>query len=130
MYGYSAECPSYGLTFRAPPGFGIRLHIVAQGHSEMPAGDLVVTGYWTGETKDRLVGLQLDQELQRILDLIAIGGILMIISACIGFRARPPTKNESLTFGDLPLHRQTLPWAQHPDLLGLSSSDLSQSRAT
>jgi hypothetical protein len=60
----------------------------------MPAGDLVVTGYWTGETKDRLVGLQLDQELQRILDLIAIGGILMIISACIGFRERPPTKND------------------------------------
>lgn len=88
LYGYSAECGADGLKFRVPPGATVNVHITRQVPRDMPPGSLVVTGYWTGETKDRLVGLMLDEDLRKILNLLAVGGFALVLSAAWLFLRR------------------------------------------
>jgi hypothetical protein len=93
LYGYSAECQSDGLKFRAPPGATLQLHVVAEGDRDLPSGNLIVTGYWTGETKDRIVGMDLDDDLRKLSRLIAIsGGVMLVCAAWLFARQRSRAK--------------------------------------
>jgi hypothetical protein len=79
-YGYSSDCQPAGLSFRAPPGSVVKIHVtVARLPSQ--AADLVVEPYWTGGTKDRLVGTALEEDLREITTALGVAGIVTILIA-------------------------------------------------
>lgn len=90
-YGYSSDCQPAGLLFRAPPGSVVRIHVTV---ARLPshAADLVVEPYWAGETKDRLVGTALDDDLREITTALGVAGIGAILIAAFLFsrRTHPP----------------------------------------
>lgn len=90
-YGYSSDCQPAGLSFQAPLGSVVKIHVtVARLPSQ--AADLVVEPYWTGGTKDRLVGTALEEDLRKIATALGVAGIVTILIAAFLFshRTLPP----------------------------------------
>jgi hypothetical protein len=88
-YGYSADCPHAGLSFRAPPGSLVRIHVtVASLPPQWPV--LVVEPHWTVGTKDRLVGIAIDRQLhlQAVTTALGVAGIATILLAAYLFSHR------------------------------------------
>jgi len=78
LYGYSPECENIGLRFRVPPGVTVQLHIESQQGKPMLTGELIVTSFWTGVMKDRIVGLTLAEDFRKIYRVFAICGVLIL----------------------------------------------------
>jgi hypothetical protein len=77
-YGFSASCSPVGVKFNATPGSRVEIRIDKRKRGLASSGDLLVTSYWMGGTKDKLVGIALDQELRIPFLLMAAVGILCL----------------------------------------------------
>lgn len=77
-YGYSSDCLRSAFRFQAAPGTELEMRIYK--FSESPTGNLIVVADWR-YTKDKLVGVQLDAELQpRIKSMSVVGLVLVAIA--------------------------------------------------
>lgn len=89
-YGYSSKCKPVGLLFRTAPDTAVRIQIMATNRITV-SGDLVVEPYWTVGTKDRLVGISIQEDLhiQTVANALAVAGLILIsVSASIFSRNR------------------------------------------
>ncbi|MFZ5928014.1 MAG: hypothetical protein ACOYX1_11260 [Acidobacteriota bacterium] len=88
-YGYSADCRPAGLSFRAPPGSVVRIHVTV---ASLPSQEsyLVVEPHWTVETKDRLVGIGIEEQLhlRAVTTGLGVAGIITIMVAAFLFSRR------------------------------------------
>jgi hypothetical protein len=89
-YGYSVDCTPAGLQFRARPGTAVQIHLEAALHSHRPV-DLIVEPYWTVGTKDRLVGISIQEDLhlRALANASGIAGIIAISFAALLLSRRP-----------------------------------------
>jgi len=89
-YGYSADCRPVGMQFRAPVGAVVRIRLTVTGRS-LPVADLVVEPYWTTGTKDRLVGMAMEEKLHKrtLATGLAVAGIIAMCIAIFLFSHRP-----------------------------------------
>jgi hypothetical protein len=89
-YGYSIDCRPAGLLFRAPPGAVVQIHLAVAGRPGQTA-DLIVEPHWTVGTKDRLVGIGIEEQLhlRAVATALAIAGIIAISIAAFLFTHRP-----------------------------------------
>lgn len=81
-YGYSTNCESSSLRFRATVGDELTLVVTKTG--EGVTGDLIVVGDWFN-TKDKLVGVALDKDLEPFLKWPSIAGSLLVLSGVLVF---------------------------------------------
>ena len=90
-YGYSHDCQPEGLLFRAPPGSTVKIRFVTVGQP-IQAADLIVEPHWTVGTKDRLVGINIEEQLhlRALAAALCVCGIIIISIAAVLFRHRPP----------------------------------------
>lgn len=78
-YGYSTGCEFGSLRFHAALGDKFTLKVTKTGVGTVPAGDLIVVGNWL-YTKDKLVGLDLDHDVESLVTWLSIGGLLLVLS--------------------------------------------------
>jgi hypothetical protein len=78
-YGYSTRCASSSLRFHAAPGNELTLKLAGTRGSPAPAGDLIVVSDWFN-TKDKLVGLDLDKDVESLVKWLSIPGLLLVVS--------------------------------------------------
>ena len=85
-YGYSTNCESSSLRFRAAAEGELTLAVAktGEGMSKVPAGDLIVVGDWL-YTKDKLVGVGLDKDIESLLKWTSITGYLLVLSGVAVF---------------------------------------------
>lgn len=81
-YGYSSNCSTGNFRFRAAPGSEMTLVSREQLPLRCPLGDLIVVGSWWN-TKDKLVGVALDEELHPVLIDVSISGLILILAALV-----------------------------------------------
>jgi hypothetical protein len=87
-YGYSSDCKRSSLAFQAAPGPELAVTITKSGDRPLPSGDLIIVSNWPN-TKDKLVGISLDEKLRRILTATSsVGVVLMVIAVGILVRRR------------------------------------------
>lgn len=80
-YGYTSQCATTGLEFRASAGSELLLHVTRLGGRDQTTGELVVMPYWRFE-KDRLVGDMLAPDLKRVAIGLGVVG-LCCLAACV-----------------------------------------------
>lgn len=78
-YGYSTSCPSSSLRFHADPGSELTLKLAGHETGTVPAADLIVVSDWFN-TKDKLVGLYLDKDIESLVKWSSIPGFLLAAS--------------------------------------------------
>ena len=78
-YGYSTACASSSLRFHAGPGNELVLKLARTSRGTIPASDIIVVGDWFN-TKDKLVGLELDKDVESFVIWVAIPGVLLVAS--------------------------------------------------
>jgi hypothetical protein len=84
-YGYSTNCESSSLRFRAAVADELTLEVAKTvGVSTVPAGDLIVVGDWFN-TKDKLVGVGLDKDVAFLVKWTLIAGSLLVLSVAAVF---------------------------------------------
>ena len=76
-YGYSDYCSNSSLRFQAAGGSVLALRITSVGGRPVPAGDVIVVADWWN-TKDKLVGVGLDEDVGFFLKRLSLAGILFI----------------------------------------------------
>jgi hypothetical protein len=82
IYGYSTDCKTNGLQFRAGPGTELLVRIAESSKRPLPSGEFIVTAYWGSEMKDNIVGVELDRLLAKLVGTLAlIGSSLIVVSA-------------------------------------------------
>jgi hypothetical protein len=88
-YLYTADCSSgqFGLMFRAPPGAVVKIHVTAINPNNNLA-NLIVEPSWSN-TKDRIVGLDLHEDLLHFVSKLAVGGLIAIAIAVLLYLRRP-----------------------------------------
>jgi hypothetical protein len=62
LYGYSQECSSSGVSFKAARGQHLDIHIGRPDKVHVP-GVVIVAANWGPEIKDRIVGVDLGEQL-------------------------------------------------------------------
>lgn len=89
-YGYSVDCKPAGMLFRAPAGAAVQIRLAATGRP-LQAVDLVVEPHWTTGTKDRLVGIGIEEQLhlQTLATALGVAGTIAISIAAFLFSLRP-----------------------------------------
>jgi hypothetical protein len=87
-YSYSSDCPLSTLKFNAAPGTKLTVSVARNQANPLPPGDLIIVASWRN-TKDKLVGISLDEEL-RTVSTIAIlsGSALVLLAALLTWRRR------------------------------------------
>jgi hypothetical protein len=87
-YGYSSDCERSSLAFKAAPGTELAVTITKSGDQPIPSGEVIIVSDWLN-TKDKLVGISLDEELRPILTATSsLGCGLIVIAASIFVRRR------------------------------------------
>ena len=81
-YLYSTLCASNSLRFHAAPGDELTLKLERLG--TVPAVDLIVVGDWF-DTKDKLVGLDLEKSVGGLVKSLSIPGFLLVVSGAAAF---------------------------------------------
>jgi len=81
-YGYSAFCSESSLRFDAHPGDTLNISIMASGGNGLPAGDLVVVRDWWN-TKDKLVGVGLDDAIDSLIRWASLAGVLFLVAGAV-----------------------------------------------
>lgn len=85
-YGYSDDCPTSTLKFNAAAGTKLTISVAKNGIEPVPPGDLIIVGSWWN-TKDKLVGISLDEELRNAATFaIASGSVLILLAAWLIWR--------------------------------------------
>jgi hypothetical protein len=88
-YGYSSDCERSSLAFQAISGSELAVTITKSGDRPSPSGEVIIVSCWPN-TKDKLVGISLDEELRPILTATSsVGVVLMVIAVWILVRRRP-----------------------------------------
>jgi hypothetical protein len=77
-YGYSGSCEGSSLQFHAVPGDELTLKITRTA-GPAPRGYLIVVAAWLN-TKDNLVGLDLDKDIACVLKWTSVVGSLLVLS--------------------------------------------------
>jgi hypothetical protein len=80
-YGFSTECQVNGLKFRVSPGSELTIRVWETSQRPLPVGELILMSYWDGRTKDRIVGVMLDEDLGKVLRITSGIGLILILSA-------------------------------------------------
>ncbi len=96
---FPQECKSEGETFRVRPGSIVQIQLAAKGDQLPHGANIIVRPVWY-YTKDKLVGLDLDEDLHRIARWVAVSGLGMMLLAGLLFvkhehRSFAPQKNKS-----------------------------------
>jgi hypothetical protein len=88
-YGYSINCRPAGMLFRAPPGTAVQIRLVIAGQP-LQAADLVIEPYWAFGTKDRLVGIGIEQQLhiRTFTTTLGVTGLFVLCLAVYLFSRR------------------------------------------
>jgi hypothetical protein len=81
-YGYSTDCDRSSLAFRAVSGSELTVTISKFGDPQIHCGELLVVSDWFN-TKDKLVGVSLDEELRPIVMASACLGSMLIVGAAV-----------------------------------------------
>jgi hypothetical protein len=84
-YAYSSDCPTSSRKFNAALGSRLRVEVAKTGTGLLPPGELIVVGSWSN-TKDKLVGVSLDQELGNVPTIAIVGGVGLILAAWLIWR--------------------------------------------
>lgn len=74
LYGHSAQCMPIGIKFKAGPGDQVTIRTTTKAEST-PRGYLLVVASWPPELKDRIVGLDINDELRRPIWVIGVAGL-------------------------------------------------------
>jgi hypothetical protein len=77
-YGYSTICASSSLRFHVTPGTELTLKLAATRPGTVPAADLIVVSDWF-DTKDKLVGLYLDKDIESFVKWLSIAGFFFVL---------------------------------------------------
>ena len=77
-YGHSAACELSSFTFRAPPAAELLVTVTKRDQLTWPIGDLVVQCDWQN-TKDKLVGISIENDLQKFHPLAGAGAIIGLV---------------------------------------------------
>jgi MYXO-CTERM domain-containing protein len=87
-YGHSSDCSASTLKFNAAPGTKLTVSVIKNGTEPLPPGDLIIVGSWWN-TKDKLVGISLDQWFKRLSTTAIVGGLgLILLAALFTWRRR------------------------------------------
>lgn len=86
-YGHSSECSTSTFKFNAAPGTKLTVSAVKNGTEPLPPGDLIIVGSWWN-TKDKLVGISLDEELRNVSTIAIVGGVGLVFAAWLIWRRR------------------------------------------
>ncbi len=78
VYGYSSRCRSEGFRFLAPPGAAIKIHVVAEQDQAEAGAELVILHYWSWDVKDRIVGVDLHEDLMRVEGFSGVAGVVLL----------------------------------------------------
>lgn len=73
-YGHSSACGLSSFAFRAPPAAELLVTVTKRDLLPWPIGDLVVRCDWPN-TKDKLVGISIERDLQKLHPLAGAGAI-------------------------------------------------------
>ena len=65
-YTYSSDCAASSITFKAAQGTELTVSIIRSSERPLPSGEVIVVGGWI-YTKDKLVGIALNEEVRPIL---------------------------------------------------------------
>jgi hypothetical protein len=87
-YGHSSVCELSSFKFNAAPGTRLTVGVAKNGTEPLPPGDLIVVGSWWN-TKDKLVGVSLDQELRSVPTIAMVGGFVLVLLAASLIWRRP-----------------------------------------
>ena len=79
-YGYSSDCERSSLAFQAVPGSELAVTITKSGDHPLPSGELTIMSNWLN-TKDKLVGISLDETLRPILTATSSLGFVLVVIA-------------------------------------------------
>jgi hypothetical protein len=79
-YGYSDLCSAGSLRFHAAVGDVLSLKVTSLGTAVLPVGNLIVVRDWWN-TKDKLVGEALDEEIESVITWLSIGAGFLIAFA-------------------------------------------------
>ena len=87
-YAHGTEgCAMVGFKFNAVPGTKLTVSIAKNGTEPFPPGELIIVGSWGWwNTKDKLVGIMLDQELRNISTIAIVSGFVLILLAAFLWR--------------------------------------------
>lgn len=78
-YGYSDHCQASSLRFHAAPGNAFQLKVMETRAQALPHADLIVVRDWWN-TKDKIVGLDLDTQIGSFVKSSAVMGLLLLLS--------------------------------------------------
>jgi hypothetical protein len=81
-YGYSSNCPIGTSKFNAAPGTKLTVSVIKNGSEPLPPGELIIVGNWSS-TKDKLVGIALDQWLGSVPIIAIMSGLVLILFAAL-----------------------------------------------
>ena len=77
-YGHSAACELSSFTFRASPAAELLVTVTKRDQLAWPIGDLVVRCDWPN-AKDKLVGISIENDLQKLHPLAGAGAIIGLL---------------------------------------------------
>jgi len=80
--GSPKACESVGLRFRIPAGAAFRVRLAVSGNHLDPEAEVTVSPNWKNE-KDKMVGLDLDEDIRWILDRTALAGFAIVLTAAL-----------------------------------------------
>ena len=86
-YGHPSECATSTFEFKAVPGTKLTVRVVKNGTEPLPPGDLIIVRSWWN-TKDKLVGIALDQDLQSTSTIAMVAGVGLVLAASLTWRRR------------------------------------------
>jgi hypothetical protein len=68
------------LKFDAVPRTKLTISVTKRGNEPLPSGELIIAGSWWN-TKDKLVGISLDEELRNVATFAIVSGSAVILLA-------------------------------------------------
>ena len=77
-YGHAGDCELSSFTFRAPPAGELLVKVTKRDQLPWPTGDLVVRCDWRN-TKDKLVGISIENDLQKLHPSAGAGAIIGLL---------------------------------------------------
>ena len=70
LYGYSTECPNVGVKFHAEAGDLLDVAVGVPAAATAQPDELILIADWGTKTKDRLVGVGIDEDIRSIVKRI------------------------------------------------------------
>jgi hypothetical protein len=73
------------LKFNAAPGTKLTISVAKNGTEPVPPGDLIIVASWWN-TKDKLVGISLDEELRKVANFGIVSGSVLLLAGWLTWR--------------------------------------------